>query len=389
MPHPRERTLVRYADGEVSERLRGRVAGHLLACARCRAVVDAHAVVQASASQPPSASEELLVGILNRRAAGERVLLPTTPIRSVRRTWRIAALAASGAAAILAVSLVPAGGVGSDQAAMGEEQCMSGMRSAFYTLVLGSGLACADAPTVLVLPDSAFRPVSSLVTERIAAGTYVYEDYMWTDGLVASPQRHTEYTLRRTSLGDMLVWEVRAGYAYRFVAGRYVRTGNTEEAWFDRTTLQPVRSIGYAPDGRPWIEWRATPDSIVQRWGPSGTLSRRVARPRHPGIATLGITGAHLFAVLVSLPLAEGWAGEVNGNPFVVVGEEEVTVPAGTFLCWRLESPESQERRGRWPVRQAVRVWVAVDEPLVVRYESGPVPDRRETVLVSFEQDAE
>lgn len=36
-------------------------------------------------------------------------------------------------------------------------------------------------------------------------------------------------------------------------------------------------------------------------------------------------------------------------------------------------------------MRPAVRVWIAVDESLVVRYEMGAVPDRRETVLVSFD----
>ena len=383
MAHLRERTLVRYADGEVSERVRRTVVEHLLECPRCRATVDVLGLVRASASSPPSSSDVLLTGAVERRAAGERVLLPTAGFGFPRRWWRVAALASAGAAATLAVSLVPAGRTGSDQAPTHEEDCMSGMRSAFYAIVVGSGVACADAPTAFELPDSAYQPVTSLAPNRIATGTYVYEDVMWTDGLVASPQRHTEYTLRPTTVGGSSVWEVRASYAYRFVAGRYARTGNTEVAWFDRASLAPVRSIAYAPDGRPWIEWEATSDSIIQRWGPAGSLSRRAARPRHPGIATLGITGAHLFAVLVSLPLTDGWGGQIGALPYVVVGQEEVTVPAGTFICWRLESPDRGERRGRWT--RDVRAWVAVDQPLVVRYEFGAVPDRRETVLVSFD----
>jgi hypothetical protein len=84
---------------------------------------------------------------------------------------------------------------------------------------------------------------------------------------------------------------------------------------------------------------------------------------------------------LVSLPLADGWGGQIGALPYAVVGQEEVTVPAGTFICWRLESPGLAEGRRLWPAR----AWVAVDRPLVVRYEFGAVPDRRETVLVSFE----
>jgi hypothetical protein len=129
---------------------------------------------------------------------------------------------------------------------------MSGMRSAFYTLVLGAGLACADSPTPFELPDSAYQPVTSLAADRVMAGTYVYESTMWTDGLVSSPQA-------RESL----------------------------------------------------------------------------------------------------------------------------------FQCWRLESPETRLSRagpGRTRVvRIPVRMWVAVDQPLVVKHDYGVIPDRREMVLVSFE----
>jgi hypothetical protein len=73
-----------------------------------------------------------------------------------------------------------------------------------------------------------------------------------------------------------------------------------------------------------------------------------------------------------------------------VVAREDITVPAGTFRCWRIEAPEPERGRLTSPSRLMSqrlewRAWVAVDRPLVIRMESGPVADRWETHLVSFE----
>jgi hypothetical protein len=389
MPHPHERTLMRHADGEGSERARRAVARHLLGCSRCRAVLEQLAVLRASVSALPEPPNTLLEGILSRRATGDRVLLPAFPAAPARRGWRIAALVAAGAAVILAVALLPAGQVGSDQANMGEEACMSGMRSAFYTLVLGAGLACADSPTPFELPDSAYQPVTSLAADRVMAGTYVYESAMWTDGLVSSPQARESYTLSPVDRDGVPVWEERRTFEYRYVSGQYVRR-QTSEAWFERATLDGLRYVGYWDDGRPWMDVEVVGDSIIQQWqGRATGRTRRSARVRGGPVAYLGWSDAQQFAVIVSLPLADGWAGQIDGVPFAVVGREEITVPAGTFQCWRLESPETRLSRtgpGRTRVvRIPVRMWVAVDQPLVVKHEYGAIPNRRETVLVSFE----
>jgi hypothetical protein len=384
MLHPRERTLLRYADGDAPGREHARVAQHLPRCVRCRAIVDALTVVRASVTDPPTPTDAVLVRALERRAAGERVLLPTSGFGSARRIWRIAVLTAAGAAAILAVSLVPAGPVGSDQASAGEEECMSGTRSVFSAFVLGAGLACADAPTTFMLPDSAYQPVMALNASRVAAGHYVYETVWWTDGLVESPQARMEYTLLPAELRGTPVWEARGARQAPYVEGRYVRR-EASETWFDRATLEPLRYVSHWWDGSPWIDFEVTPDSIIQSRGRPGLAWRRFARARLGGIPVLGFSVAHEFAVLTALPLAEGWAGQIDNIPAAVVGREEITVPAGTFVCWRLESPEGSTKRDRWPAGLAWRAWVAVDRPLVVRTELGTVPDRRETRLVSFE----
>ncbi len=89
--HPSFARLSRFADGELSGRRRERTARHLAECARCREEVAfirrAGEVARSIPARPPS--DDLLEDILERRAAGERVLLPTSnpdpPVRRRRR----------------------------------------------------------------------------------------------------------------------------------------------------------------------------------------------------------------------------------------------------------------------------------------------------------------
>lgn len=389
MLHPRERTLVRYADGEISEAGSRAVASHLLRCARCRRVTETYAALRGSVAETPEPPDGLLERALARRATGERVLLSTGETRATRSVWRVVALAGAGAAAVGLVSLIPAGHSESNVEVRGG--CMAGVRSMFSAVVLGSGLACADVATMLDVPDSPDQPVTSLVAGRVMAGRYVYESVKWTDGLVSRPSGRNSYTLRPGGLDGVPVWEAKGTHELLYANGRYARR-HASEAWFERTTLDGIRYVGYRPDGRPAIDVEITRDSMIQRLRLAGGEWRRNARRRGPGISLLGWSTAQVAAVFVSLPLAPGWAGQVRGASFAVVGREEITVPAGTFRCWRLESPEVRRRAtgpgSRWVVSPAQRVWVMIERPLVVKYESGPIGDRDEMVLVSFEPES-
>lgn len=98
--HPGYRRLSRFADGELGAREQERVASHLAACPRCREEVALIRRMADAARQIPAppASERLLQQALARRAAGERVLLPTSdagaPSKRRPRTGRTAAIAA-------------------------------------------------------------------------------------------------------------------------------------------------------------------------------------------------------------------------------------------------------------------------------------------------------
>lgn len=132
--HPGFAALNRYVDDELDEQNRAHVAAHITGCTRCRETVDRiRALGEAARTLPqPGAPGELLDRILERRAAGERVILPTdTPGRPRRRprvpariAAAIATVVAAGALALLApeveagdadLTMAPAAPVASDQ----------------------------------------------------------------------------------------------------------------------------------------------------------------------------------------------------------------------------------------------------------------------------------
>ncbi len=109
--HPSFHELNRYVDDDLPEHRRRRVATHLARCKRCRETVTRlRAIGTAARDLPvPAPPANLLELTLQRRAAGDRVILPLTPPGAPRRrrlAWPIAAaMAALVVAAIL--TLVP------------------------------------------------------------------------------------------------------------------------------------------------------------------------------------------------------------------------------------------------------------------------------------------
>ncbi|HEX7118017.1 MAG TPA: zf-HC2 domain-containing protein [Longimicrobiales bacterium] len=110
--HPAFAKLSRYADGELSGAPRERVAAHLVACGRCRDTIRfirelGDAARRLPAPEPPA---DALPRLLARRAAGERVILPTTdpvPLEGERKRAlpAIAAMFALFVAGTLLVSV--------------------------------------------------------------------------------------------------------------------------------------------------------------------------------------------------------------------------------------------------------------------------------------------
>jgi len=117
--HPREVTLHRFEDGELTGLRREHVAAHLEACARCRALVLSIRSLSEAAGglHPVGPPDGLLEAVVARRAAGDRVILPTSDPRAPRITRAAARVAAIGlllAAGFIAVQVRDAGAHASD-----------------------------------------------------------------------------------------------------------------------------------------------------------------------------------------------------------------------------------------------------------------------------------
>ncbi len=108
--HPSLQSLSLYVDGELGERRAGRIGEHLESCARCRREVAfilevQHGLRRLARPRPPS---DLLAEVLERRATGERVILPTAGIRHAERTRP----SVRGVAAAVAAMALGAVGIG-------------------------------------------------------------------------------------------------------------------------------------------------------------------------------------------------------------------------------------------------------------------------------------
>src|SRR3954469_10273798 len=108
--HPRQKTLVAFALGDLEER--GRVARHLERCSDCRQLVGfTQRLSTAAASLPaPAASEDLLARALADRAEGQRFIAPDATVQRARFVASprkaIGTLVAAAAAIIIIVGTI-------------------------------------------------------------------------------------------------------------------------------------------------------------------------------------------------------------------------------------------------------------------------------------------
>jgi len=66
-----------------------------------------------------------------------------------------------------------------------------------------------------------------------------------------------------------------------------------------------------------------------------------------------------------SLPVFQGGKGSVANMTFTVTGEESVTVPAGTFSCWKVELTGGDN---------GLIFYVSKDNPTIVKLEIQGAP---------------
>lgn len=250
--HPDFRALNRYVDGELSERERARVAAHLARCFRCRRTVEELRALSAAARElpTPAAPSDLMDLALQRRADGERVILPLTPPGAPPRR-SFALLIAIAAIALLALAIVLTLRVPSLEAARGgltitPDRPTAGARLSFDYQDMGrfQGQQELTVRARYRTPDRRYQ-LTAGVLERATDGHY--------RGTITLP--------------DSVVY---AAFAVEDAAGRIVDS-NDRRLW-DVTV--------HAPDGRPTFDalFARMNDLLSRNWEGAFAVARRMTK---------------------------------------------------------------------------------------------------------------
>jgi len=353
--HPTARELQRFADGELPARAQSRMAKHLAGCARCRGSVSfsrslAHSL-RSLAESAPSAS--LIQRVISERASGARAILPNAEPVSHNRRLRPIVWMVGAAAAAAAVFIAPV-----FRESYRERQ-VAPVRAdtAFTPAYLGSFLSGSDvfaaqpAPTARELPPvhlsgASFRPMHLEYAKLLVE------------------QNGTTLTLGRASL-EITAARVEERDAWRIVElWRSADTVQAETLHVDRASLRllgrVVRVTPYHRYHGITVRQRLSGDSLLGWMNTDEGLGRPIARHLLPAFSPY-VSDAMAPLALLGTALTSTWRGEVSllgwavrsNDVFAPVtlaveGEERITVPAGTFDCWRIALGVFGQRKTYW-----------------------------------------
>ena len=322
----------------------------------------------------PEPTDQLLDRILASRAASTRVILPealTPRSRVPRRSIAVVAIAAS-ALLLFVPSIRHAPSTGDEVFAS------SGFltREAFaQPAVHGVGRL---APAVLARPE-AIRPLALefLRSVQDTTGQIINES---VDSVAVVP----------ATIDATPVWQITS--RVREVIATQHRV-ETETLYVSRAHLRAIsRAIHVSPYSRFEridVQQRFRGDSVTGRMttdGPSIGAGRAIARRLRPELGPY-LTGAFVPLALMTVPVSPTWSARaallgwavLPRDVFVPVelrveGEERLTVPAGTFDCWRLSIRLSDGE---------ISYWTRKSDGLGVRVldERDPATGIREIVL--------
>ena len=299
-----------------------------------------------------------------------------------------------------------AAGLGAALLATGDGRLPSGTSADSVT---GADLpSAAELSTDWFLPAAALAqslgPVATTNTDggRLREGTWTYAvRTRW--GVSIPPLSVSEITLARTTLDDRNAWaliqrQLRApdslpmadwdghtpaesippeAWRWRKVSNLpQAFAGSADTVWLAATDLLPLARVsareGYRREER-YREDHATVSITTGSFTETRSIGRLEVEPVQ--VAGLMLRQDVLLAQLQGLPLARDYRGTVNGVALgwqetylitavdlAVTGEEQVTVPAGTFDCWRVQVG---------PKAGLVTLWVAKDGQWLVRQATG------------------
>lgn len=336
----------------------------------------------------PEPQPELLQRILRSRALGRRIVVTTHEGPPIRR-W----IAAAAAVALLL------GGSWAISVSLSKISESRRARRALDELLRGTILEREpeSAPTLL---RDALRPAYPLIvsetldTSRLAAGLWTYQSETTTDDILTGPAGGNRIRLARTSLAGQPVWMVNTARRSRTESW----SPYEDTTYLDPSSLRPLRAFATMNKGRTRLEQRFSGDSgyesVVLTRSMKGLWQGAVAFPfSRNALFSSNWWGGSLAALFPALPLQREWQGSLYQVAFIarlglqgvrpvnlrVVGTDRVTVPAGTFECWRLEVQDFNSDFER------PRMWVSRDKGWLIKEEHSASDFVYTRVLESYQ----
>jgi len=273
---------------------------------------------------------------------------------------------------------------------------VSGVAAAICGIALWLGRSpkpptIADREEPLLWPEAlaaqAVEPtaprIGRLDGTRLRPGRWIYARQPVSGSVTPTAGTYDTVIVAQTDLAGTPSWVLSTSWGSRIDSRPMV-----DSAWVARESLAPLEYRFTTRSGSR-LSTTFGADSIVRLWAkPDGSSERiAVATPRSPewdrGVTLIG---NYEGALLQLLPLHPGWRGALSGTGIAntgelvtlwldlsVEGEETITVPAGTFDCWRLASGMS----GRI-------YWVGKDNGWLIREGARSNRFGRERVLLSY-----
>lgn len=336
----------------------------------------------------PEPSAELLPRILHSRATGVRT---TTPTRETLIPWR--ALAAA------AIVVVVIGGSWVVSVSLSQLGSSPGVREPLDELLRGTGMwRSGGEPRELAgeTPQPKYKPITSedLNLARLTEGVWIYAVEVTTDNVLTQPSGTIGIRLSRGYHLGRPAWMVNG--RRQLLGGPWGDFADTTH--LDPVSLRPQRSVAYGDKRRMRFLQTFSGDSgreAIDRTGPMTHSWRGAILFPFPREALFinDWSTTRLAVLLPAFPVARRWRGSLYQVAFIaqnrarkvapvdlrVVGTDRVTVPAGTFDCWRMEVVSNL-----WSSEREL-FWVSRDKGWLIKRETRGSDYVVNTLLQSFE----
>jgi hypothetical protein len=301
----------------------------------------------------PALDEQLLLRILENRARGLRVTLPVSS--SSPRSFPILMMAggAAAAAAVLWIATRPPAPL---------------VPSFWPDQLYAQGTPSATLPPIPPLDGTSIKP-----------GLWVSRSQVFDEDGKSIRSRIDSIRIVRGNYRELPAW----------VVTRVRSRGGADSSWFTTDSMHPLATFYPLLYGAS-LRHTYTGDSLVRTWKKSESEFERVALPfPTPRLwdKTVVLPMNERFLVFLGTRLNSSWQGSYAGTAIAnthesvthwlelkVIGEDRITVPAGTFDCWKVV----QLMEGR---DTELITWVDKQTGWIVR--EGLTNGRYERVLVS------